>query len=246
VNRLLNVVISHRSSAEVSDCLNSWAARAPREDVLIAFGGTEADFAALDHPRKEFIRSPRLRTSDHQRERQSYTEVFHAAARHLRDAEFTHVYVAEYDHQPLVADLGVRLLERLAAERADVLGHQLLRVDGTSSAHYLNHIIDPRFHEFWKTISRRKDTSVVLNMFGSGSFWTREAFLAVAAHDEPFPMYLEIWLPTLSHHLGFRLRDFGDQNKFVRSLGDWGGQIEEARRAGAWTIHPVKAALSIE
>ena len=77
-------------------------------------------------------------------------------------------------------------------------------------------------------------------MFGSGSFWTREAFLAVAAFDEPFPIYMELYLPTLAHHLGFRVRDFTDQNRFVRALENEIGSIDEARKEGAWTLHPVK------
>ena len=241
MNRLLNVVITHRPPDEVAALLAQWDLCARREDLLVAFGGSEAGFTALEHPRRELVRGPRLRTSDHQRERQSYTEVFHAAAKHVEAEDFTHVYVAEYDHLPLVPDLGDRLVARLQQEQADVLGHELQRVEGTSSAHYLSHIVDPRFHEFWRQISRRRDKNVVLNMFGSGSFWTREAFLAVASYDEPFPMYLEIWLPTLAHHLGFRLRDFAEQNRYVRSVGDWDDQIEEARRAGAWTVHPLKS-----
>jgi hypothetical protein len=246
VNRLLNVLITHQAPPAVDSLLNYWLAFAEREDLLVVHGGSKSDFEALTHPHKLFVRSPRLRTTDHQRERQSYTEAFQLTAPYLMTGNFTHVYVAEYDHLPLVKDLGARLLDRLATEQADVLGHQLQRVDGTSSAHYLNHIIDPRFLAYWQSVSRRRDRSVILNMFGSGSFWTRQAFLAVAGFDEPFPMYLEIWLPTLAHHLGFRLRDYTDQNRFVRSVGDWAGQTDEACRSGAWTIHPVKSPLPIE
>jgi hypothetical protein len=245
VNRLLNVLITHQPPTEVESLLAYWSNFAECDNLLVAYGGTEPAFSALTHPHKEFIRSPRLRTGDHQRERQSYTEVFQSTARYVTTRDFTHLYVAEYDHLPLARDLGARLLDRLAAEQADVLGHELQRVDGTSSAHYLNHIIDPRFHAYWREVSHRRDRGVILNMFGSGSFWTREAFLAVAAFDEPFPIYLEIWLPTLAHHLGYRLRDFADQNRFVRSVGEWTGQLDEARTAGAWTIHPVKLPLAL-
>jgi hypothetical protein len=54
-------------------------------------------------------------------------------------------------------------------------------------------------------------------------------------------VYLEIWLPTLAHHLGFRVRDLPDQNPFVRNLGDMTGSMEAARRAGAWAVHRVKS-----
>jgi hypothetical protein len=77
-------------------------------------------------------------------------------------------------------------------------------------------------------------------MFGTGSFWKREAFEAVAAFNEPFPIYLEIFLPTVVHHLGFRLRDYGEQNRFVSATGDRSREIKQAQSAGAWTLHPVK------
>ena len=78
-------------------------------------------------------------------------------------------------------------------------------------------------------------------MLGTGSFWTREAFDAVAAEKEPFPMYLEIFLPTLAHHLGYRVRALAGGGHWVRHLGDLRSRIGEARLAGAWTIHPVKS-----
>ncbi len=81
----------------------------------------------------------------------------------------------------------------------------------------------------------------MLHMFCSGSLWTRRAFDAVAQTPEPFPMYLEIFLPTLAHHLGFRVRDWGaEASRFITNTGNLAGQIEEARQAGGWTIHPVK------
>ena len=125
-------------------------------------------------------------------------------------------------------------------ERADVLGFHLQRVDGTSHPHYLYHLSNPAFFAHWAAISVRAEPKVVLSMFGSGSFWHREVFNAVAQRAEPFPMYLEIYLPTLAHHLGFRVRDYGEQNRFVHNLGERSSSIEQARAEGAWTLHPVK------
>ena len=62
----------------------------------------------------------------------------------------------------------------------------------------------------------------------------------MCAIDEPFPIYMELYLPTLAHHLGFRVRDFGEQNRFVQVLKDATDDIEQARKEGAWTLHPVK------
>ena len=150
------------------------------------------------------------------------------------------MHFAEYDHVPLVNDLNQRQQQRLEAEAADVLGFHLHRIDGTSSAHFLYHADNPAFPSYWNKITRRPDPRVVLSMFGTGNFWTREAFCTVAAMEEPFPIYMEIYLPTLAHHLGFRVRDISEQNKFVRALPNEIISIEEARKEGAWTLHPVK------
>lgn len=242
MSRVLNVVLSHQSPAEIALLAAWWGHVAPQDALLLVHGGSEADFSVIDLPNKIHIASTRLRTVDHPRERQSYTEVFAAAAKWMKGRDFTHVYFAEFDHLPLVPDLGSRLLARLAADKADVLAHGAQRVDDTGWHHYLYHCDDPEFHRHWERISRREDKRVVLSMLGTGSFWTREAFDAVAAEKEPFPIYLEIYLPTLAHHLGFRVRSLTlEEHPYVRHLGKFRGKIREARLAGAWTIHPVKS-----
>ena len=214
----------------------------PTESILLACGGPKEEFDAIRHKQKFYVDDPRLRTRDHQREFQSYTGLFQGAAEFLETEgrEFQFIHFAEYDHLPLVADLNKRQIERLTAEDADLLGFHLHRVDGTNNPHFLYHSTSDKFASFWSALSRRRDKEVILSMFGTGSFWNREAFCAVAAVAEPFPIYLELYLPTLSHHLGFRVRDFGGQDRFVRVLKDETGHIEQARAEGAWTLHPVK------
>ena len=150
------------------------------------------------------------------REKQSYAGVWRAAAEWLEErgnGSFTHVYFAEFDHLPLVSNLAENLLGRLEQERADVLGHGLCRIDNTSNVLYLYHAADPKFMKFWRRTSVRSDPNVILRMLATGSFWTREAFSNVGAQLEDVPVYLELYFPTLAHHLGYRLRDFGDQNR---------------------------------
>jgi hypothetical protein len=237
------LLLAHQPPAEVERMLARWRGyRGANSPLLLAYGGTRAGFEQVAHEPKLFVDDPRLRTRDHQREKQSYTRVFQQAARWLEDhVECGYVYLAEYDHWPLAPDLTARLVERLRGEKADVLGHQVARRDGTSCVYFQGHVSDPRFGPWLRNISRREDRDVVLNMLGTGSFWTREAFLAVAREKEDVPVYLEMYLPTLAHHLGFRVRDFGDQSRYVDTEGDRGGEIAEARAAGAWTIHPVKS-----
>ena len=242
MNRVLNLILSHQPARAVSTMIAWWKEYVPIESILIAHGGKRTDFEAIDHEQKIFVDDPRLRTKDHQRELQSYTRLFQAAAKFLdaKGEEWECVYFAEYDHVPLVRDLNKRQMARLSEERADVLGFHLHRVDGTSNPHFLYHVANDGFMRFWQSITRRAEASVVLSMFGSGSFWKRDAFCAVAKFDEPFPIYMELYLPTLAHHLGFRLRDFPDQNQFVRVLENERCSIEQARLKGAWSLHPVK------
>ncbi|HEY5892829.1 MAG TPA: hypothetical protein VIT91_06315 [Chthoniobacterales bacterium] len=240
--RVLNLLLSHQDPARISRMLAYWRGTLGMDDVLLAFGGPRDVFGQLHDGSCVFAGDPRMRTTDHQREKQSYVAVFREASHWMRGQDFTHVYFAEYDHIPLVDDLNERQLARLESERADVLGHRVMRINGTSFPHYLYHASDPDFHRLWRRITCRPDPRIILSMFGSGSFWTREAFDAVACFEETVPIYLEVYLPTLAHHLGFRVRDFGEQNRYIGHLGNFAGKIGAARRDGAWTIHPVKTA----
>jgi hypothetical protein len=237
------LLLAHQSPPQVEKLVARWRDYChPPSQLLLAYGGAREEFDRIAHEPKFLLADPRLRTRHHQREKQSYTRVFQGAGAWLTDHPACgYVYFAEYDHWPLVPDLGARLIERLRREQADVLGHQLFRRDGTSCVHYQNHAADPRFLPWLRAISKRREPGAVFNMLGTGSFWTREAFLAVAQREETVPTYLEIYLPTLAHHLGFRLRSFGDQDRFIWGEGDRAAAIPRARAEGAWTIHPIKS-----
>jgi hypothetical protein len=242
MNQVLNLILSHQSAAAVAKMIAYWGRCVPTESIMIAYGGPRSEFESVEHEQKFFVDDPRLRTRDHQREFQSYTELFKRAASFLAEegAQYRFIHFAEYDHVPLVSDLNDRQIGRLTGEGADLIGFHVHRVDETSNPHFLYHIASPAFVSYWPTVTVRPEPTVVLSMFGSGSFWTREAFLTVVSAEEPFPMYMEIYVPTLAHHLGFRVRDLGEQNRFVRALANEIQPIEEARRQGAWTLHPVK------
>lgn len=238
--QVLNVILTHQSAPCVAAMLDWWRQYLDLDRVLIAAGGRREDFERIAHGQKIFIDDSRLHTVDHQREFQSYTRVFHEISAWLAGRSDTHVSFCEYDHLPLIGDFNERQLARLAEEGADVLGGQVHRVDGTNHPHYLYHHSNREFHRFWEKITLREDPEVILSMFGSGSFWTRAAFDAVAAGAEPFRIYLELYLPTLAHHLGFRVRDLPDQNRFVQVFRDLEPEIDAARQADAWGVHPVK------
>ena len=242
MQNVLNIVLSHQPPAEVDRVATYWESVANHDNLLVAYGGPAESFDQIQFNSKIFIDDSRLRTLDHQREGQSYTAVFKEVLRWLQDnsRQMDIVTLFEFDHVPLVPDLNMRQLERMQAEQADVLAYHLARVDETNHPHYLYYAANDEFARFIENLSVRDDRSAVLSMFGTGSCWKRDVIDAVAKFNEPFPVYFELYLPTLAHHLGFRLRDYGNQDSFVSNLGDRSAEIEAARDHGAWTLHPVK------
>jgi len=237
---VLNVFLIHQEPEVCRRLIDRASIVADTANLLVAYGGNINGFENIDYEPKVFIKDSRLRTRDHQRETQSYTEIFRSAVKWMQERRFEFVHFFEYDHLPLAADLNAKQVERLRQENADVLGYHLARVDDTSHPHFLQHAAFPEFASFLRSLSLRSDPRVVLSMLLTGSFWTRDAFEKTAEVREPFPIYMELFLPTVAHHLGYRLRDYGQQNRFVLPRGNLSRRIHEAQRAGAWTLHPVK------
>lgn len=242
MRNVINVILSHQSPAEVDRLILYWKSVVTDANVVIAYGGSRESFERIQSNPKIFIDDAGLRTRDHQREGQSYTALFKEVSRWLqtdsKQADFVTLY--EFDHLPLVKDLNARQFKLMQIEQADVLAYHLGRIDGTSHPHYLYYGATSEFTNFFSHLSVRSDRATVLSMCGTGSFWKREAFDAIASSEEPAPIYFEIYLPTLAHHLGFRVRDYGQQNAFVSHQGDFSAGINAARAKGAWTLHPVK------
>ena len=238
--RVMNVVLTHLGGAAMERTLNNWKAICREENLWIAFGGSQDGFEALEYPRKVFVDDPYLRRIDNQRQKQSYTGIFRAMAPVVEREKPDFIYLCEYDHLPLVPDLNCRQVAEIRRKDADVMGHWLHRVDGTSNYHMLYHETDPGFAPFWRSFSRREDAGTVFSMFGSGSLWSREAFLAVASHPCPIACYLELYLPTLVHHLGFRVCGWDEEQHLLSNLPSRAISEAQGRRRGAWTVHPVK------
>lgn len=235
------MLLTHEAPEAVSRMCSHWRDHDPDQQLIVAYGGSVRDFERLEAGHSVFIHDPELRTRDHPRERQSYLGVFSAVAPMVERLGVSHVHLAEYDEIPLVRGLNSLLLESLKREDADVAGHRLNRVDDTGHPHFTYHLHDPAFMNYWRSMSRRDDPEVVLSMLGCGSFWKSEAFVAVSKLKPPVRIYLELMLPTAAHHLGFRVRPFPDQDRFMApEIPKSREDFEPFRREGAWRIHPVK------
>jgi hypothetical protein len=228
---VLLVLLDHRDPESVEKTIFLWTkAGFHRESLLLAYGGSQDAFQKISHSQKFLLTESKHKTSDHQRERQSYREIFFRTTNWLKGRSFTHILFQEYDHLPMVTDLPARMLRCLAAENADILAYHLGRVDASTNPHWLS------------TVSETYDQPVALSMLGTGHFWRREAWESVAADNTLADWYLELDLPTTAHRLGYRLREIPSQGKFVQNLEINRPSPTDAMASGAWSLHPVKDA----
>jgi hypothetical protein len=240
MKRIVTILLTHQSQESVVKMREYWRELDPDQDFVIAYGGKKASWQD-DMPDLVLVDDPALRTRDHPRERQSYQGVFQAAMPRVNALGATHVHLAEFDEIPVVKDLNVRLLSMMEKEKCDVLGHRLFRVDDTTHPHALDHLKDPQFLPYWQGLSCRPHKGTVLSMLGCGSFWTRECFEAVAQLNPPLRIYLELFLPTAAHHLGYRVRPMGSQDHFMDpEIMKQKEDLASYRSQGAWRVHPVK------
>lgn len=235
-----NIIISHQSPACISRMLEWWKTKTPEHSLWIAYGGKREVFDSIPWQNKFYLESSRIRIKDAQREKQGYHEIFQLAAQQGIPQRHAYIHLAEFDQIPLQPSLNDLQTRRLLELNADVLAYHLKRVDGTNHPHYLNHSMNPKFHEFFRSLSIRDQKDVVLSFVGFGSFWKSEAFAAVAEIQEPFPIYLELWMPSVAHHLGFRIRRIDEPAQYNHVDGDAAHLLAEAAAAGIWNLHPAK------
>lgn len=241
MSRIGTILLTHQAPDAVQRMVDYWRALDGDQEFLVAYGGEKALSASIQGFDTVYITDPQLRTRDHPRERQSYLGVFQACIPWIETKEISHIHFAEFDEIPLVKNLNLSLLRSMRQEQCDVLAHRLRRIDGTNHPHYLHHVSDESFMEFWKSISCRTDQEVVLSMLGCGSFWKKEVFIAVANLNPPLRIYLELFLPTAAHHLGYRLRGFNaDDSYMAPEQIKQANELEKYRALGAERVHPVK------
>ena len=234
-DKVLLVLLDHRDPESVEKTISLWLkAGFVSNSILLAYGGIQNAFAKITHANKFHITGSAHKTSDHQREKQSYREIFSRTTEWLEGRDITHILFQEYDHLPMVPDLSARLLRCLAEQDADVLGYHLARVDASTNPHWL------------ANVTETYEQPPALSMLGTGHFWRREAWETVSADKKLADWYLELDLPTTAHHLGYRIRNIPSQHTFVQNLTTKRPDPHTAWSAGAWTLHPVKDTPTFE
>ena len=242
---VLTALMTHQPAAAVQAQLAALDAFAPHQRVAVVYGGPGDQVPALPAERTVFVPDPSLRGPLHD---QQYTDLFlRVFERFVRDdPSVTHLYLAEYDHMLLRLDYDTALLDVATRTGADFLGHNAIERSGTNWPHYIRYRDDPAFLAFLHSISVRDDPTRIYGCLGDGMFMTREALAAFAA-IEHHPCYVEVYIPTVMHHLGHRVADMtreSDLYRWVRANPPFDeSELRTALAEGAAFIHPFKDPL---
>jgi hypothetical protein len=240
----LNVLLTHQAAASVDANVRYLRAAAPEARFVVAHGGRREDFERVAHPEKLYVDDPTLRAAP--RTFQSYHATLgglHAAF--VRDdADVAAAYVFEWDHLVLRSGFEAPLTELARRHGAGFMGKTCVERTATNWHHYTRFRRDAALLAHLREHSVRDDPTRLFGTLGSGFWISRDALAAYVAVPERPLAYGELYLPTLIHHLGFRVVDIdadGDLYRHVRyepelSLAD----VLAIKRAGGWFAHPFK------
>ena len=240
----LNVLVTHQGRRGTALILDHLARTCPESRFVVCHGGRRPDFEAIEHPEKLFITDPTLRAPP--RSTQSYTELLTAVQRAFvaEDPEVESIYVFEYDHVILRGDFESSLAAAVTRSGADFLGKSCVDRTGTNWHHYTRYRDDVALLDHLANISVRDDPRRIFGCLGDGFWLTRRALQAYVSAPAAPPCYGEVLLPTVIHHLGFRIADLaalGDLYDHVRYQPVYRlDELEQMRDGGATFVHPFK------
>lgn len=227
---IATLLLTHLDAAGVAASLRQFPDGARR--VVVCHGGRREDFDRVEHGPKLFVADPSLRGPI---SGESYTSLLVQAWSEVvaREPAIDLVFLAEYDHVVLRRDYERALRQVLEHSGADFLGKNCSRRDDTNWPHALRARRDPRLRfarELWGCL-------------GTGMLMRREVLEGFAA-QEHVPGYLELYIPTMVRHLGFRLDDvdrFSDLYAHVNAPPEKDlAALRAARSDGHFFIHPFK------
>ncbi len=241
----LNAVITHLRPAEVVEDLELLHAVAPDARFVVCHGGSRRDFNALETEDKIFMDDPALRGAA--RHLQSWTQAFKALwDRYFEsDESLDSLYLFEFDHLILEGDFERRLQDLAQATGAGFMGKNCVPREGTNWEHYVRWRRDEPLLAHLRSISVREQPTKLYGCLGDGMWLSRNALRSYVAVGEHPPCYNETYVPTLLHHLGFRVVDVdshSDLYSHVRfaPLFCFDEVMSLAKRGGTAFVHPVK------
>jgi hypothetical protein len=240
----LTVVLTHLDGEQVDERMRLLQAVAGDARFVVCHGGARSAFDRIEWGEKVFVDDPTLRgPAQHL---QSLTQIFRTVWHRYfaRDAELDSLYLIEYDHLILDGTFEHRLRELALDTGADLLGKRCVDLTATNVAHYVRFRRDQQLLRHLAGLSVREDRARMFGCLGDGMWLARRALEAYVEVGEHPPCYCEVYVPTLLHHLGFRVVDvdaYSDLYSNVRWLPERSApEVLELARAGAVFVHPAK------
>ena len=244
----LTAILTHVRAAEVHDSLQLLDAVAPDARPVICYGGPVGEFEQIEFDHKLFIDDPTLRGPE--RHLQSLTKTFQAVwgAYFATDASVDSLYMIEYDHLVLDSSFEARLRDLATETQADLMGKNCVECTATNEAQYVRFRSDARLLAHLRGLSIRDDPARLFRCLGNGMWISRRALGAYADVDDHPDCYCEVYVPTLLHHLGFRVVDVDAHSDLYRDVR-WLPQFDADQVMARFTdgtvfIHPVKDPLA--
>ena len=240
----LTVVLTHLDAEQVDDRMLLLRDIAAEARFVVCYGGAQREFDRIEWDEKVFVDDPTLRGPE--QHLQSLTQIFEAAWREyfVGDAELDSLYLIEYDHLILDGAFEHRLRELALDSGADLLGKTCVDRTATNSEHYVRFRRDRRLLTHLRKLTVRDDPERLFGCLGDGVWLSRRALEAYVNVGQHPPCYCEIYVPTLLHHLGFRVVDVDAHSDLYRDV-HWlperfVPEVLELARAGTVFVHPAK------
>lgn len=245
----LTAIMTHLDAALVRRQLEYLEALSPGSQFVICHGGARTDFEALDLDNAIFVDEPSLRGPDRDR---SHTEVILAVYDgFVRDEPSVElVYFIEYDHLIVAGDFERKLGDLAERFDAGLFAKDAIRRNDTNWPHFTRYRHDDGLNRFFTEISRRDDPGARWGALGSGMLFRRDALTALASAGDLPHAYVEMFIPTLTYHLGFDVVNVdavSDLYKRVRWRPEFTTEeVIREKQAGATFVHPFKDLAGLE
>lgn len=243
MGRVLTAVLTHLDGALADKQLAYLRSLAPESRFVACHGGARADFDRMTTKDAIFVDDPSLRGPHFEKSINDTLAAIHD--RWVRDdASVDFVYLIEYDHLILAEGFEARLTALAERTGAGLAGKWASVRNGSNWPHHLRLRDDERLNRFIAEISQRDDPGQRFGCLGTGILIRRDALEAFCSLSDAPPYYIELFLPTVIHHLGFEVVDVdavADLYMSIRWLPEF--DVEEAiaeKRAGGTFVHPFK------
>lgn len=240
---ILTAILTHLDSRVVERQLDYLRTLSPASRFVVCHGGTRDHFDGLSTREALFIDDPSLRGPHFEKSINAILDALYET--YVRDDDTIElVYVIEYDHLILRSDFE-RTLEELARRTgAGLLAKAASARNDSNWPHFLSTRGDDVLNSFIRGISQREDPCLRFGCLGTGMLFRRDAFCAFCTLHDPPSRYVELFVPTVIHHLGFEVVDVdavADLYMAIRWLPEFDmDEVSREKRAGRTFVHPFK------